>query len=142
MHIVRPAVRGDSNVSYIDKAIGKQLAYTPKTDEEMVTFEGSANADIVCDIVRAGPVLSVSQGIKLNRGFAAAYVRPGQDRAAAERSLAQRPEIANAMPVLIDEHGASRYVLPDELTAQFADGVQPDEVEAAMRELGSAIVIA
>lgn len=46
------------------------------------------------------------------------------------------------MPVFIDEHGASRCFLPDELTAQFADGVQPDEAEAAMRELGSAIVIA
>ncbi|RJT87292.1 hypothetical protein D6T64_14705, partial [Cryobacterium melibiosiphilum] len=141
MDIVRPAVRGDSNFSYVDKTSGRQLAFTPKTDEEMVTFEGSANEDTVRDIVRAGPVLSVSQGVNLNRGFAAVYVRPGQDRAAAERSLAERPEIANAMPVLIDEHGASRYFLPDELTVQFAAGVTPEQAEAAIRHLGSEIVI-
>ena len=121
MVIVRPAVRGDCNFSYIDKTNGKQLAFTPKADEEMVTFEGSANEDTVRDIVRSRPVFSVSQGVNLNRGFAAVYVRPGEDHAAAERSLAQRPEIANAMPVLVDEHGASRYFLPDELTVQFAE---------------------
>jgi hypothetical protein len=60
MDIGRPVVRGDSNVCYINKASGKKLACTSKTDEEMVTFEGSANADIVREIVRAGPVLSVS----------------------------------------------------------------------------------
>jgi hypothetical protein len=139
MNIARPPVRGDSTYAYADKTSGRTISFTPKADEEMVTFAGQPTPDTVNDVLTGTPLLSVSQGINAERGFAAVYVRPNisaDDRAAVEA----RPEVANTIPVLIDEYGASRYFLPDELTVQFRDGVSEDDAVRTIEERGSEII--
>ena len=140
MAVARHAVRAENTFQYVDKTTGRALDFTPKADEEMVTFAARVDADQLNDIVRSTPVLSVSQGANYERGFAAVYVQPGLDRSVAERSLEDRPEVANAIPVLVDENGASRYFLPDEFTVQFRPGVDRDQVNRVLQEQGSDVV--
>lgn len=140
MDIDRHAVRAEGDYSYVDKPTGNPLAFTAKEHEEVVTFEGRASEDTVNEILRASPLLSVSQGINLDRGFAAVYVRPGQDVASASRELASRSEVANAIPVLLDHNGASRYFLPDEFTVQFLASVDAAAVAGILRESGAQIL--
>ena len=140
MATARPAVRAENTFQYVDKTTGREVDFTPKADEEMVTFAARVDADQLNEVVRSTPVLSVSQGANYERGFAAVYVQPGLDRSVAERSLEDRPEVANAIPVLVDENGASRYFLPDEFTVQFRPGIDRDQVNRVLQEQGSDVV--
>ena len=87
------------------------------------------------------PLLSVSKGYNLERGFAAVYVDPSSDMAATADALEAAPEVAGSIPVMIDEHGASRYFLPDELTVQFRPGVSKETAVRIIEEQGSRIVV-
>ncbi len=137
----RSDVGAESDYSYVDKASGRQRSFTPKPDELMVTFQGRAEEETLNEVVRATPLLSVSQGFNLGRGFAAVNVVPDQEMDAVARALDAQPEIANSLPVLIDNDGASRYFVPDELTVQFKAGVARDRAEAIIRERGSEIIV-
>src|SRR3712207_6625496 len=105
MDIRRPAVSAEADYSYVDKSSGRQLSFRPKPDEAMVTFQGRATQETLNEVLQATPLLSVSQGFNLDRGFAAVHVSPDQDMDAAARSLDARPEIANSLPVMVDEYG-------------------------------------
>ena len=63
-----------------------------------------------------------------------------RDLEAAGSALEARPEIANTIPVLIDDEGLTRYVLPDELTVQFREGVSKKRAEELIRKRKSEIV--
>ena len=103
MDIRRPVVGVETDYSYTDKSSGRRILFTPKPDEAMVTFQGRAGQDTLNEIVRATPLLSVSQGFNLDRGFAAVYVSPDQGMEVAARSLEDRAEVANSWPVMVDE---------------------------------------
>lgn len=140
MDIDRPTVQGETDYSYVDKLTARRLTFAAKRDEEVVTFEGRASVDTVNEILKTTPLLSVSQGINLDRGFAAVYVKPGQDVVTASQELSSRPEVANAIPVLLDEYGASRYFLPDEFTVQFEAAIDEMMAETIIQEHRSAIL--
>ncbi|WP_247048718.1 S8 family serine peptidase, partial [Arthrobacter rhizosphaerae] len=131
----------NSNYSYVDTSTGRQVTFTPKADEAMITFQDRPTSDAVRDIVRDTPVLSLSEGMDLERGFAAVYLTPGEDMAAAARSLEARPEVSGSLPVMIDENGAARYFLPDELTVQFKEEVGQEQAEAIIQEHRSRVVV-
>src|SRR5688500_16820551 len=101
-----PTVASETDYTYTDKSSGRQLLFTPKSDEMMVTFQGTPQETTLNEVVRqAPPLLSVSQGYNLERGFAAIYVSPDQGLDAAMSSVEDRPEIANSLPVMIDQDG-------------------------------------
>src|SRR5215218_5009971 len=101
MDIRRPTVRSETDFSYTDKSTGRTLSFTPRSDELMVTFQGTSSEETLNEVVsQAVPLLSVSQGYNLDRGFAAIYVSPDQGIEAATSSVEDRPEIANSLPVL------------------------------------------
>lgn len=129
MDIRRPAVRAEDDYTYTDKSSGRQLSFTPKPDEAMVTFQGSPSESDVNEVIRTTPLLSVSQGFNLERGFAAVHVSPDQDMEAAMREVKERPATANSLPVMIDQDGLTRYFLPDEFTVQFREGVSKEQAE-------------
>jgi hypothetical protein len=90
----------------------------------MVTFHGTPIEATLNGVIRATPLLSDSQGYDLDYGFAAVYVSPDLSAEAAVRSVGDRPEIANSLPVMIDQEGSTRYFLPDEFTLQLLVQIQ------------------
>ena len=141
MNIRRPTVSAESDYSYTDKSSGRQLSFRPKPDEAMVTFQERASEASLNETLQATPLLSVSQGFNLDRGFAAVYVDPDQGMETATRSLEDRPETANSIPVMRDQDGLDRYFLPDEFTVQFREGVGKEQAEQNIQEQGSGILI-
>src|ERR1700754_1665830 len=95
--------------SYVDTSTGRVVSFTPKSDEAMVTFDGSATWDTLNDVVESTPLLSISKGYNLERGFAAVYIDPAATMDDAADALDAVPEVAGSIPVMLDEHGASRY---------------------------------
>lgn len=65
-----PDTNSEVEYSYIDKSSGRVASFTPKLDEAMVTFRGRATTDTLNEVAEATPLLSVSQGFNLKRGFA------------------------------------------------------------------------
>jgi subtilisin family serine protease len=141
VNIRRPTVSPESDYNYTDKSSGRQLSFTPKRDEAMVTFQERASEASLNETLQATPLSSVSQGFNLDRGFAAVYVDPNQDMDAATRSLEDRSEIANSIPVMLDQDGLDRYFLPDEFTVQFREGIGKEQAEQVIQERGSNILV-
>jgi hypothetical protein len=102
VNIRRPTVSPESDYSYTDKSSGRQLSFTPKSDEAMVTFQERTSEAGLNETLQATPLLSVSQGFNLDRGFAAVYVDPDQGMETATRSLEDRPETAKSIPLMRD----------------------------------------
>ena len=139
----RPPVSPETRFDYVDKTTGSPVSFQPKPDEAMVTFRPAATEETLNDVVENAPmVLSVSEGYDLDRGFAAVYVEPQAGIESTTDALDAQPGVANAMPVLVDEHGGARYFLPDEFTVQFRDGVTGERAESIIAEHGSSIVVA
>ena len=84
----------------------------------------------------ASTPLRISEGYNRTRGFAAVRVANAEDISAATRPLLERPEVANAIPVLVDNEGLTRYFLPDELTVQFRREVSPEQAERLIARAG------
>lgn len=137
----RSPVKSDSDYSYRNKFNEKEVQFTPKPDEIMATFNPDAASDDAAAAVMEEAGVSISQGANFERGFAVFQVGAEQDAESTARALEERPEIANTIPVLIDDEGLTRYILPDEFTVQFADGVSEERAEEIIGERGSSILV-
>ena len=141
MDNTRPTVTQETVYRYVDKSSGRELTFSPKPDEAMVTFQGPAEEGDFSAVIADPAVLSVSEGYSLDRGVAAVNVRPGLDMDAAQASLASHPEVANSMPVLVDEYDQPRYFVPDEFTVQFKPDVDKVRAEQIIQDRGSSILV-
>jgi subtilisin family serine protease len=139
MSDARPAVKPEDDYSYKNKFTGKDLKFEPKPDELMATFAPELTVDTAGAAMR-GASLAVSRGINLERGFAAFKVAPEQDLSSAADSLAAQPEIANTLPVMVDDDGLTRFFLPDELTVQFNE-IGEDKMRSIIEGIGSRILV-
>ena len=137
----RPTVKPESEYVYRNKFTNKELHFTAKPDEVMATFSPAAADEKAASAVMAEASLAISQGMNLDRGFAVFQVGADKDSDAASKSLQERPEIANTIPVLIDDEGLTRYVLPDEFTVQFKGDVTDDRAQTLIEEKGSSVVV-
>ncbi|MEV0176581.1 S8 family serine peptidase [Streptomyces sp. NPDC050803] len=126
--------------SYVDKASGRRRTFRPSGTEAMVLLPSEATGETVDHLVEARPLLSVSQGYNLDRGFAAVYLDPAAHTDAA--ALTEQPEVVDSLPVMIDEDGASRYFVPGELTVRFRSDVDAARAEEIIAEHGSSIAVA
>lgn len=140
MPVQKPRVRAEAEYTYTDKLSNKRLTFTPKPDEVVATFEPQTSDRAAHDLM-ASTAMSISQGANLQRGFAVLQVGADGDSLAAAGALSAQPAVANAIPVLVDGEGLTRYFLPDELTVQFRDGVSPEQAEQAIAAKGSRIVV-
>ena len=140
MDIGRPAVGSETDYTYTDKDSGRQLSFTPKPSEAMVTFQERASEEVLNEVLRAAPLLSVSQGFNAERGFAAVYVNPDEGMDAAASLVQERSETANSLPVMVDQDGLDRYFLPDEFTVQYREGVSKERAEQIIQERGSRVI--
>jgi len=135
----RATVGSEDDYSYTDKLSGRRRVFTPKPYEAVVTFQEQPSEDVLNEVTRATP-LTISQGFDLERGFAAVQVTPDRDMTSATRSLLERPEIANALPAMVDPDGLTRYFLPDELTVQFKPEVSADQTEQIIADHGGRVL--
>ena len=137
----RTKVRAETSYTYKDKLSGKEKRFSPKADEVVATFEPQATEATVIDVM-SKTKMAVSQAINLQRGFAVFQTKAHEgDTDAAVATLTKQERIANAVPVLIDEEGLTRYFLPDELTVQFKDRVSKEDAERIIAGLGSQVVV-
>ncbi len=136
----KPKVKKESEYTYTNKFNKKQIKFSPKADEVVATFAPQPTEDAARETMDATS-LAVSQGINYERGFAVFQAAPEQDVDAAAESLSAQPQIANAIPALIDDEGKTRYFLPDELTVQFREGVSKEQAEKIIKDRGSRIVV-
>ena len=140
MSIKRPTVAGDeTDRSYTDKLSGRKLAFTPTRDEAVVTFH-TPPRDTDVGAAMASTPLRISEGYNRKRGFAAVRVADAEDINAATRPLLERPEVANALPAMVDADGLTRHFLPDELTVQFKPELGKEEAERIIGEQGSWVI--
>jgi subtilisin family serine protease len=137
-----PSTSPENEFSYVDKTTGRSIAFTPKRDEAVVTFREPMDADTLNEAVREAPALSISEGFNADLGFAAVHVESTEDTDAAARSREALPEVADSMPVMLDENGSSRYFLPDQVTVQFRPEVDDTRARELINEHGSRVVVA
>jgi len=140
MSIKKPKVKPETEYTYTNKFSKKRIRFSPKPDEVMATFQPQSTEETVSEAMRAVS-LAISQGVNLERGFAVFQVTPDQDIEATTKSLAAQPQIANTMPVMVDDEGLTRYFLPDEFTVQFREGVSKEQAERIIKEKGSQILV-
>lgn len=135
----RTTVASEDDYSYTDKLSGRRRVFTPKANEAVVTFQEQPSEDVLNEVTRATP-LTISQGFDLERGFAAVQTTRDRDLDSATRALLDRPEIANALPAMVDGDGLTRYFLPDELTVQFKPEVGAARAEQLIADQGSRVL--
>lgn len=135
----KPKIKTENEYVYTNKFSKRKIRFSPKSDEVLATFQPQSTEKDATDVMRAAS-LAVSSGINLERGFA--VFRVGSDRAldAAAGSLEAQPNVANTIPVMVDEEGLTRYFLPDEITVQFKEGVSKEKAESIIKMKGSWIV--
>jgi hypothetical protein len=131
--------RDESDYSYTDKLSARQLAFTPTRNEAVVTFQDRPTETDVTEAMQATPLV-ISEGYNLQRGFAAVQAPNGDDIVTATDALLQRPEIANALPAMVDSDGLKRHFLPDELTVQFVSGIGNQQAKRIIEEQGSWVI--
>ena len=130
----RPIVKRESRYEYVDKSSGKNLKFTPASDELVATFDESRAAEGVAALRK----LETAALFATRPAGGFAVLRTTDMNAAAE-SLGGSVPVANSLPVMIDNEGLRRYFLPDEFTVQFAAGVTADQAEDALRGIGADI---
>jgi subtilisin family serine protease len=140
MNTQKPRVQPETEYTYTNKLSNKRVTFTPKTDEVVATFEPRSSDRAARELMEATS-MSISQGANFQRGFAVLQVGGNGDSAEAALELTSQPEVANAIPVLVDNEGLTRYFLPDELTVQFRDGVTPEQAERAIASQGSRVLV-
>jgi len=138
---IKAKVKPDVEYAYTNKFSKKRIHFSPKSDEVVATFQPQTTERAVVDAMKVTS-LAVSQGINLERGFAVFHVPPQKGFSATIDSLTDQPQITNAIPVMVDDEGLTRYFLPDELTVQFKDGVSKEQAESIIIQNGSWIVAA
>ncbi|MBZ4423244.1 S8 family serine peptidase [Myxococcus sp. RHSTA-1-4] len=139
MRVQKPRVKQENDYSYTNKFTKKQLRFSPREDEVVATFQPQASTEAMRGLMSATS-MAVSQGMDANRGFAVLKVPRERDLETAERALEARPEVANVLPVLVDDEGLTRYFLPDELTVQFKEGVPRERIEQLLDEKKTPVV--
>lgn len=137
--IRQPGVKAEADFTYVNKFSGKALQFKPKADEVIGTFRGTVQESDASTVMR-GAAMSIGRGINLARGFAVFHVAPGGDIETASRSLQGQTDIANTLPVMIDDEGLTRYFLPDEFTVQFRDGVSSEQAAQRIAQQGCMVV--
>ncbi len=140
MKTKKTKVKSETEYTYTNKFSKKQIRFSPKPDEVMATFQSQLTDETAHAVMKAAS-LAISQGINLERGFGVFQVAPGQDLEATTKSLTAQPQIANTMPVMVDDEGLTRYFLPDEFTVQFREGVSKEQAERIIKKKGSQILV-
>ena len=133
-------VKIETDYTYTDKFSKKKLNFTPKKDEVLATFQPPITEDTLNEVM-SNASMSISQGFNLKRKFAVFNVPQEKNIETATKMLESQPKIANTIPVMVDQEGATRYFMPDEFTVQFKQEVGKDQAERIIEENKSWIIV-
>jgi subtilisin family serine protease len=135
-HRSRP--KPETRFEYRSKLDKKKRRFQPVEDEVVATFD----TDVALDAAKTLAAHSNSEVDTLSpdSGFAILRLGGQGDQAATMESLGGIEQVANVMPVMLDEDGGRRYFLPDELTIQFTEGVEAERAEKILEERGTRIL--
>jgi subtilisin family serine protease len=136
----RNKVKAEKQFNYTNKFSKKKIAFKPKPDEVVATFQDTPTRETTMRVTRAVS-MPVSKAVHPARKFAVFQTRDTKDVARAVSALEAQPQIANAIPVMIDDEGLIRYFLPDEFTVQFKKGVTKKQIDDIIKRLKSSVVV-
>ena len=137
---MKAKVKKETQFTYTNKFNKKQLKFSAKPDEVVATFQPQPGEEAISSTM-AATSLAVSQGINYDRGFGVFQAKPEEDANTAASALSAQPEIANAIPALVDDEGKTRYFLPDELTVQFREDVSKDKQLKIIKDQGTHVLV-
>ncbi|MCX4582617.1 S8 family serine peptidase [Streptomyces sp. NBC_01481] len=130
--------REEGDHFYTDKVSARRRSFAPSPNEAVITFHEPPNESRFNEMMAASR-FTVSAGLNLKRGFAAVEMADG-DLDSEISSALGHTEIANAIPVMVDDEGLTRHFLPDELTVQFTQGIGKGKAEEIVAQLGSRVI--
>jgi subtilisin family serine protease len=140
MSTKKPKVKKETEYLYTNKFSGKEIRFSPSSEEVVATFEPRATDETVHEVMGAAS-MAVSQGVNMERGFAVFQVPPDVEAKSAADTLENQPHIINTLPVMTDEEGLTRYFLPDEFTVQFEKGVSKEDAKKIIKNKGCQILV-
>jgi subtilisin family serine protease len=138
MDVEKSKIKTETEFFYTNKFSDKHINFSPKTDEVMATFSPQPE-DAASEIIGTLP-LPVSQGINFQKGVAALKVTSGLDLLSTENSLSEHPQIINTIPVMVDNEGLTRYLVPDEFTVQFQEEISKEQAEKIIEKEGCKVI--
>jgi subtilisin family serine protease len=136
----RNKVKVEKDFTYTNKFSKKTINFKPKADEVMATFEDTPTRELTMNVTRAVS-MPVSKAVHVARKFAVFQTKEAGEIAKAVSALEAQPQIANAVPVFIDDEGLTRYFLPDEFTVQFKDDVSKKQADEIIKRLKSSVIV-
>lgn len=134
----RSKVKREGKYEYTDKLSQRTCTFKAVDDEIVATFNQETSDDVAATLLSREDS-AVSQ-LSPQDGFA--ILRVGDETATLSTmdSLEEGPNIANVIPVMMDEDGGRRYFIPDEFTVQFAEKIQEKKAQEILSERGMNIV--
>ncbi len=139
MQVNRSKVKREMKYEYKDKLSQRTCKFKPVSDEVVATFNRDASDDLARTFY-AREDSSVSQ-MSMQDGFAILRVADETNTASTVESLEGGENIANVIPVMMDEDGGRRYFIPDEFTVQFADEVKDKKAHEILSSQGMNILV-
>lgn len=139
MNLTRATVKRDDIFNYTNKFMRKEVQFQPAADEVVATFNED-QADDAAELLFRRETSSVVAA-RADRGFAILRLGDEETFEATDADLAGQENIANVLPVMIDEEGNRRYFLPDEFTVQFTGDVAPERSQEILDEMGCQVVV-
>jgi subtilisin family serine protease len=116
----------DPDLTYVNSLTGRRHTFTPAAQGVMVRL--------------AEPAAGVPPGARRAGGPRGVALVAAREPARSAAALADRPDVARALPVLVDDEGNTRHFVPGELTVQFREGVGREAAERVLAELGSRVI--
>ena len=136
---MRNSTKPETVYAYTDKDTDQALSFSPQSDLVVITYE-TTDSDAL-DLSISDSLDTQVTARNPQRGFAVVTAPSTMDSDAAADTLRLSDDVANALPVMVDGDGLTRYFVPDECTVQFAEGIGDVEASAIIEAMGSEVVV-
>ncbi len=130
---------------YTNKYLDESISFEPAGDEVVTALgpppsqESDESETAAFEALNTDDRSSI-KAVDVDRRFAVVEVAESDALEGLESSVASVAPAANTLPVMIDGYGNRRYLMPDELTVQFNEGVDGETAEQAIAEANSTVV--
>ncbi|MBL7739342.1 MAG: S8 family serine peptidase [Chitinophagaceae bacterium] len=136
----KPKVKKENKFSYTNKLTKKSVKFTPVEDEVVVTFQPGSTSETARSAMEKS-AMSITEGMNMQRGFAVFSDAAVPKEKSRKDHLTDETNVANALPVMVDQEGLRRFFLPDEFTVQFKETITKKEAETLIKKMGTKILV-
>ena len=125
----------DGNYYYTDKLFGTHYSFTPKSDEVMVKFIPKAKS------LKKAAQMTIAEQYNLETvqdavavySFGVYKIPTGESIEMVIAQLKADEQVQTAFPAMIDQEGATRYFIPDEIVVQFEENISEPEIHEIIK---------